>query len=40
MAKKPNKKRKRPDWRQVVFLVISILIVLSMALAFLPAPGS
>jgi uncharacterized protein YpmS len=33
MAKSKNSKSKRRDWRQWFFIVLSILIVLSMALA-------
>lgn len=35
MAKKKAPRRKR-DWRIIVFLVLSIIIALSMILAFLP----
>jgi hypothetical protein len=39
---KTNKGRQRRDWRRTVFLIISILIVLSMllsmAVAFAPNP--
>jgi hypothetical protein len=40
---KTNKGRPRRDWRRTVFLIISVLIVLSMvlsmALAFAPNPA-
>ena len=40
---KTGRIRKKRDWRQVVFIIISVMIVLSMALAllgaFLSPPG-
>ncbi|MEA3337134.1 MAG: hypothetical protein U9R25_14590 [Chloroflexota bacterium] len=42
MAKSKSKRsRKRRDWRQILLIIVSLLIVLSMALAFLPllVPG-
>jgi predicted nucleic acid-binding Zn ribbon protein len=40
---KTNKGRPRRDWRRTVFLIISVLIVLSMvlsmAVAFAPTPA-
>jgi nitrate reductase NapE component len=43
VTKKTRSSRKRRDWRQTLFIVISILIVLSMVLALVltfaaPAP--
>ncbi|MER2598562.1 MAG: hypothetical protein ABTQ73_03505 [Caldilineales bacterium] len=41
---KSSKSQARRDWRRTLFLVVSVLIVitmlLSLALTFAPAPGS
>lgn len=34
MANSKKKKSQRKDWRMILFLILSLMIVLSMALAF------
>jgi len=36
LAKKKRAPRRKRDWRVIVFLILSIIIALSMLLAFLP----
>ena len=36
VAKKKRAPRRKRDWRIIVFLILSLLIALSMILAFLP----
>jgi len=40
---KTGRSKKKRDWRQLIFIIVSVLIVLSMALAlmgsFLSPPG-
>jgi predicted nucleic acid-binding Zn ribbon protein len=36
VAKKKRAPRRKRDWRIIVFLILSVLIALSMILAFLP----
>ena len=37
MAKKKKVVRRKRDWRIVVFVILSIILALSMILAFLPS---
>jgi hypothetical protein len=37
VAKKKKTPRRKRDWRIIVFLILSALIVLTMILAFLPS---